>query len=226
MAGTVARTLLYALVAAASPMALTATLAVLHTRRPRMNGFVFAVAFLLGSLFIVILVLAVGAAGPSDDLKGTFGDALAFLLGIVLLAAAWRLRHGLPARRRNSSARTQAVLDALTRLNAAGAFSIGAALGIGGPKRLTLTVIAATTISAAGLSNSQDAVLSALYIVVASILVWVPVAAYLVAGRRANEWLEAGAGWLKAHQHAVTMVLLVVFGLALVGDGLAGLLQA
>ena len=224
MAQTLVRTLLYALLAAASPTALTATLVVLRSRRARLNGFLFAAAFILGSLVVVVIVLVLGATGPSENSKSAVAGALALLLGVLLLGAAWRVRHGLPARRTETSGRTQAVLDRLARLNAAGAFSIGAALGVGGPKRLTVSIIAATTISAAGLSRAEDVRLSTVYVVVASVLVWVPVALYLVAGPRAREWLDDGEDWLKTHRHEVTMVLLIVFGVALVADGLSELL--
>jgi Sap, sulfolipid-1-addressing protein len=224
MAQTLVRTLLYALLAAASPTALTATLVVLRSRQARLNGFLFATAFVLGSLVVVVIVLVLGATGPSENSKSAVAGALALLLGVLLLAAAWRARHALPARRTETSGRTQALLDRLARLNAAGAFSIGAALGVGGPKRLTVSIIAATTISAAGLSRAADARLSTAYVVVASVLVWVPVALYLVAGPRAREWLDDGEDWLKTHRHEVTMVLLIVFGVALVADGLSELL--
>ncbi len=224
MAQTLVRTLLYALLAAASPTALTATLVVLRSCRARLNGFLFAVAFILGSLVVVVIVLVLGATGPSEDSKSTVAGILALLLGVLLLGAAWRVRHGLPARKTEASGRTQALLDRLARLNAAGAFSIGAALGVGGPKRLTVSIVAATTISAAGLSRAEDVRLSTVYVVVASVLVWVPVAVYLVAGPRAREWLDDGEDWLKTHRHEVTMVLLIVFGVALVADGLSELL--
>ena len=45
---TVLSLLLYALIAAASPFALTATIAVLKTRLARLNGLIFAGGFLLG----------------------------------------------------------------------------------------------------------------------------------------------------------------------------------
>jgi hypothetical protein len=224
VAETVARTLLYALVAAASPIALTATLGVLHTHRARLNGFIFAAAFVLGSVLVIAVVYGIGAAGPSENDRSTFADALELLLGILLLSAAWRVRHGLPARRAGTGARTQAVLERLARLTPAGSFWIGAALGIGGPKRLTVTILAATTIGAAGLSTADDVRLSLLYLVVASVLVWAPVAAYLIAGARARRGLERVQASLKEHQHAMTMGLLLVFGVVLTGDALAALL--
>ena len=224
MGDTVVRTLLYALVAAASPMALTATLVVLRSSRARLNGIIFATAFLLGSLVVMVAILAIGAVGPSDEVQSAFAAGLELLLGILLLAAALRMRHGRPPRRTEVHERTQAVLVRLGRLNPAGALSIGAALGIGGPKRLTVTIVAATTISAAGPTTAQAVRLTVLYVVVASVLVWCPVAVYLVAGERASEWLGAAEDWLEAHRRAVAMALLLVFGGALVGDALAELL--
>src|SRR5262245_2771840 len=205
-------------------MALTATLVVLRSSRARLNGFIFATAFLIASLVVVLVILAIGAVGPSDTVQSTFATGLELLLGILLLAAALRMRHGRRPGRTEAHERTQAVLARLARLNAAGALSIGTALGIGGPKRLTVTIVAATTISAAGPTTAHAVRLGVLYVVVASVLVWCPVAIYLVAGERASEWLGAAEDRLEAHRRAVAMALLLVLGGALVIDALVELL--
>jgi hypothetical protein len=109
-------------------------------------------------------------------------------------------------------------LTALTALPA------GLVLGIGGPKRLTLTIVAAGSISAAGVADDAQLGLAVLYVVVAGLLVWVPVLAYVLAGRRADALLDGAQVWLAAKQRTVAIWSLLVVGVVLVVDGSVRLL--
>ncbi len=97
----------------------------------------------------------------------------------------------------------------LTPLTAA---LMGTLFGLGIPKRLTITLVAAATLTAAGLSRPEEVSLALLYIAVAGVLVWAPVAIYVVAGRHANALLAAGQRWLTENQQRVGTVTLLVFG--------------
>lgn len=198
---------------------------ILRSRRAQLNGFIYAVAFLIGGLLIMSIVLAFGSIGPNQDARKTAAQVLELLLGLLLLATAWRLHRGeAPRESPDRPGRTQAALAKLSGLTPPAAFSAGLLLGIGGPKRLTIAVVSAATISGAGLTTGEDIVLVVLYVVVAATLVWAPVGIYLVAGARARTWLTTAEEWLTANQRLVAMYSLLVFGLALVGDALAQLL--
>ena len=97
-------------------------------------------------------------------------------------------------------------------------------LGIGGPKRLTIAIVAATTVSVAGLSTGEEVGLGVIYVLVAGVLVWVPVAMYLVAGQRATGWLGDAQEWLRSNQRAITIYSLVILGSVLVAEALIELL--
>jgi hypothetical protein len=173
----------------------------------------------------VVVVLTAGLIGtPSDKSRDTFVSLLELGLGVLLLVAAWRLRHGAALREGSSSGRTQMVLARLSHLTPAAAFSAGVFLGIGGPKRLTISIVTAASISAGGLSAAQQAGAVAVYVLIAALLVWVPVAFFIVAGERASGWLTSAEDWLTANQRAVTSISLFVFGVVLVGDALGQLL--
>jgi len=224
MGETTLRILLYGLIAALSPLAFAATIAVLKSRRARLNGLIYAVAFLLGESVVVLLVIGVGAiTAPGQDSRQTAAAVLELALGALLLAAAARVHRGVAARQ-SSDGRTRRLLARLEGLTAWLAFWAGFLLGVGGPKRLTLSIIAATTISAAGLSSPDQVVAGALYVVVGGLLVWVPVALYLVAGKRSAAWMARAESWLTANQRTVTVGSLAVFGVVLVVDGLVQLL--
>ena len=61
----------------------------------------------------------------------------------------------------------------------------GLVLGIGGPKRLLLTALAATAITTAGVGDAAEAALVVWYCALATVLVWAPVIVYVLLGERA-----------------------------------------
>jgi hypothetical protein len=89
---------------------------------------------------------------------------------------------------------------------------------------LTIGVVAASTIAAADLTTQQNLGAAALYVSVASVLVWGPVAVYLVAGRRSRAWLAQAEAWLTARSRLLAVVSLLAFGALLVVDALVELL--
>lgn len=89
------RVFLYGLVAATSPLALTTTLVVLRSGRGRINGVLYAGAFVGASTAVLVLVVVVGTATSlgADDGHPRFQAALALSFGVVLLYAARYVRR-------------------------------------------------------------------------------------------------------------------------------------
>ena len=225
MGETIGRAVLYGLIAAASPLAFAATAVVLRSRRARLNGVIFAAAFLLAGFGVVLVVVAIGsAAAPGPGGSSSLAAWLELALGVLLLAVGLRLRGGSAPAKVDGPGRTQALLDRLALITPKTAFPAGALLGIGGPKRLTIGIVAATTISGANLTTTESVVAAVLYVAVASTLVWAPVALYLVAGRRTRAWLSDAEAWLLENQRLFAAVSLLVFGALLAADGFARLL--
>ena len=221
---TVLQVLFYGLVAAASPLALTSTLVVLRSRRGRLNGFIFAAAFLFGGGLVWLILLSLGAVTSLNEGDRHATAIFELALGVLLLAAAWRVRRGFAPKRGAGAGRTRALLARLEQLTPTAAFPVGALLGIGGPKRLTIAIVAATTVSVAGLSTGEEIGLAVVYVLVAGVLVWVPVAMYLVAGQRAAGWLGDAQEWLRSNQRAITIYSLLILGSVLVAEALVELL--
>ena len=105
------------------------------------------------------------------------------------------------------------------------ALGTGAALGIGGPKRISVTLVVTAAIAAAGLGSAGALGLAVLYVAVATILVWVPVLLYIVLGRRATEWLANGQRWGRQHKELLTFYPSAVLGTVLVIDGIVQLVR-
>src|SRR5215510_12623151 len=87
------RVFLYALVAATSPLALTSTLFVLRSGRPRINGILYAGGFLFTQTFVLVLALAIGVASVTHgDHHEDIEYGLTLFFGVLLLVAAFYLR--------------------------------------------------------------------------------------------------------------------------------------
>ncbi len=225
------RIFLYALVAATSPLALGATLAVLRTTKPRINGLVFAVSFVVAQTVVLIIVFVIGdeslgnRESAHETLAGLF--VLAFGLALLVAAAHLRRRRGMPHEPRAAAAsRTKALLDRLEHLTPRAAAGTGILLGIGGPKRLGITIICAGTITAASLARSEDLALGTMYVLLGTALVWVPVVLSVVFGKRATDWMNQAQAWAQAHQEPLTYYPMIVVGIALVGDAVIGFLTS
>jgi hypothetical protein len=222
---TAIRILLYAVVAAGSPVALLTALVVLTSRRGRVNGAAFLAGFVLGQSAAFLAAVLVGSAATTDRPTGhehlSAGLELAF--GLALLGLAWpeRRRAGRPSA---GPSRTERLLGRLKGLRPETAFSVGALFGVGGIKRLTITIVAGATVGIAGLLPAEDALLGALYVVVATVFVWLPVGIYVVAGEHADRWMEAAERWLLANELRLTFVSTLVFGFLLTSDALYRLL--
>jgi hypothetical protein len=219
---------LYGLLAGASALAITSVVAVLRTSRGRVNGTAFAVGFVSTQLVVTVVALGIGLQsvpqhGQSHQL---FESTLRVLVGIALLAAAWQVRHAhaRPPRRRQSrlAERRDAALTRLGSLRPGAMLGAGGLLGIGGPKRLTLALLAAATIAAGSLSTTTEYSFVAVYVAIATMLVWVPVMLTLGFGSQAAEWTAAAQAWWRTHRSTAVFVPLVVLGGYFLGVGIAG----
>jgi hypothetical protein len=219
--------LLYALVAGASPLALASTLVLLHGSHARWRSTAFAVGVLLGQVAVCALAFALGEASIPGSQSGrdTTRAVLELGFGIALLVAAWYVRYRYVPKTATTSSRSKAALARLDRVHAPAAFGTGVALGIGGPKRLGITLIAVTTISAAGWSTGAEISWALVYVVIATAVVWSPVGLALVFGARATGWMQDAQVWLAAHRQAMTYHSLVVLGVLVSIDAVIGLLR-
>jgi hypothetical protein len=207
----------YALVAAASPLGLAATLTVLRTGR--IQALVLAIGVVVGQLLACAVLVLIGAASVRHQTKRPYVEGvLELLVGLALLVLAFRA-HRLPGQKEPGSGRSRQILDRLGRVRLTTDFVGGLALGIGGPKRLVLTALAAASITAAGVKGATEAVLVLWYCGLATVVVWGPVLAAILLGDRAVDLLDQGFRWLTRHQRVVTVAVLLVVGSFFVAHG-------
>ncbi|MGA9278917.1 GAP family protein, partial [Ilumatobacter sp.] len=101
------------------------------------------------------------------------------------------------------------------------AFGLGLLLSGVNPKNLGLTIAASASIGAAGLSGGEQAATVAVFILIASITIIVPVVGYLIAGERATPLLNTMKDWLTQNNATVMTILFVVLGAKVLGDGIS-----
>jgi hypothetical protein len=216
--------LLYALLAGFSALAFAATIAVMQAGRLKTLG--FGIGFVLGQVFTcsLFVIFGVVVTGASKRTHSALLATLELLLALFLIVVALRVRRALPVETEGSSERTQAVIERLSRMRLLTTSIAGFMLGIGGPKRLVLTALAATAITTAGVGDAREAVLVVWYCALATVLVWGPVSVYVLLGDRAVGVMTRAQQRLARRQPGVKVYALLVLAGVLILDAIRLLL--
>ena len=201
---------LYALLAGLSPVAFAAAIAVMPAGRLKTIG--FGIAFVLAQSLTcsLLVIIGVAATGSSRTSHPDLHAGLELILAAVLVWLAAQAHGNLAAPRERSSPRMRELLERLGRLRFLTTLLAGLLLGIGGPKRLVVTALAATTISTAGLHDSGEAALVVLYTAIASVLVWGPVILFVFLGERTVAVMKRAQEEVARHQPHVTVYALLL----------------
>ncbi len=216
--------LFYALIAAASPLVLTATLVVIRSERPRTNSIAFLAGFLLGTTIAALLALMLGQAALERlDSLDTVNGLLALLVGLALGGdRPPRTSHPCASRGRDRSRRCP---HGATEPSPACCGLFG-----GRTPRLRRAqaahphLLGDGRVSEADLRGVEDLTLVVLYVAVATVLVSVPVGLVIVGGSRAATIVAEGETWLKANTALVRIWLTLGLGVVLAIDGLVRLI--
>ena len=216
--------LLYALLAGFSALAFAATITVMQAGRLKTLG--FGTGFVIGQVFTcsLFVILGVVVTGASKRTHSTLLATLELLLALLLIAFALRVRRAPQIETEDSSERTRTVLVRLRRMRFFTTSIAGFLLGIGGPKRLLLTALAATAITTAGVSDAEEAVLVVWYCALATVLVWGPVIVYVLLGDRAVGIMTRAQQRLAQRQPGVKFYALLVLAGMLILDAVSLLL--
>jgi threonine/homoserine/homoserine lactone efflux protein len=210
---------------ALSPVPIIAVILMLGTPRARSNGPAFAVGWVLGLVVVSVIVLA-AASGADDPDSGasTSADTVKLVLGLVFLVLALRQWRGRP--REGEEPTMPKWMSALDEFGAGKSFGLGAVLSGVNPKNLALTLAAAASIAQARLDGAESAAAVAVFVVLASLTVAGPVIFFLLAGDAASKPLASIKAFMSEHNAVIMMVVLLVLGAKLLGNGISGLSAA
>ena len=212
-----------AVAVALSPIPIVAVVVVLGAPRARTAGPAFALGWIAGLLAVsVVVVLLVGSASdPDSDDPGVNWLKLGIGIVFLLMAAKQWTKRPRPGKEPEVPG-WMATIDSATPPRAA---LLGMALSGANPKNLALTLTAAASIAEAGLDTTDTAIAVAVFTALGSITVAGPVLFYLLAGARAARPLAAVKQFMADNNAVIMMVVLLLLGAKLLGDGLAGLWQ-
>lgn len=204
---------------ALSPFPIIAIVLVLGSSRARTSGPAFAAGWIGGLLTVsIVVVLIVGAGREShgkDDGISWFQVAIGVLF-FVMAAKQWNKR---PQNDQQPEAPAwMATFDTAPPLKAAG---LGALLSGVNLKNLALTLAAAASVADTGLDTAQKAAAIAVYVVLGSVTVAGPVIFYLLDAERAARPLHVVRQFMSENHAVMMMVVLLLLGAKLLGDGLA-----
>ena len=124
----------------------------------------------------------------------------------------WRGRNGPTATTQWMSA-----IDEFTRVKA---FGVGLLLSAVNPKNLTICAVAGTMIGGASGKTVEQVAAIAVFTVIGTSTVAVPVLSYLVARDRLRPSLDGLREWLEQNSRAVVSALFMVIGLVLLAQAL------
>jgi threonine/homoserine/homoserine lactone efflux protein len=216
MINVVGETLSLAVGVAVSPVPIAAVIVMLFTPKAKTNAPVFLIGWVVGLSLVGFIVLLIPGLEASDGEPSTTTGVIKGVLGVLLLAAgwaAWRKRPG-----PGETAEAPKWMDTIDGFGVGKSFGIGFLLSAVNPKNLLLVAAAAATIAGAGLSGGEQATALAIFTLIAASTVAVPVIGYLIVGERADQTFANAKDWLIQNNSIVMAVLLLVFGVSLVGD--------
>jgi threonine/homoserine/homoserine lactone efflux protein len=223
MGEAIGRSLPLAIGVALSPISIIAVVVLLTSSRARSLGPVFVLGWLLGLVVVgAVVLLVVGPSGAGSSAQRTTRVSwVMIVVGVLLVVAAGRRLRG--HTRGGEEAPLPAWLGALDRLKPAAALGGGVVLGSVRPKSLLLVVGGAAIIAQTGIAAGQQAIAYAVFAVIATIGVGVPVVIYFAMGARSAALLGRLKSWMRRHNAVILAVVLVVIGVTLIGDGIGGL---
>ena len=210
-----------AIAVALSPIPIVAVVVVLGAPRARTAGPAFALGWIAGLFSVSVIVVLLLGSGSDSDSDDPGLNWLKIVIGIVflLMAAKQWTKRPKPGKEPDTPS-WMATIDSATP---ARAVLLGAALSGANPKNLALTLTAAASIAEAGLDTMDSAIAVAVFTALGSLTVAGSVLFYLLAGDRAARPLAAVKQFMADNNAVIMMVVLLLFGVKLLGDGLADL---
>jgi threonine/homoserine/homoserine lactone efflux protein len=208
---------------AISPMPIVAMVLMLITPKAKVNGFSFLLGWIIGiAIAGTICLLVIGPSSTDDD--GAPADWtywLKLVLGLLLLAVTvkeWRARPAADAE--VAMPKWMSALDGFTPPKAGG---MGVLLSALNPKNLVFIIGGATVLAQVDLPAGDQAISWAVFTVIATIGVAIPMGIYLFMGDKAAATLDGLKTWMARNNTAVMAVLLLIIGVKLIGDAITGL---
>jgi hypothetical protein len=171
---------------------------------------------------VALFALLAGLLQTQDSGEASLVAALIYLVvGALLVALSLRQWRGRPARGdRAELPKWMAEVDSITPSKA---LLLGLLLSAVVPKNLLLAISAGVIVGQAGLSVGEASIVIVVFTVIATSTLAVPVVAHLVAPARMRGPFERLREWLVENNVTIMVLLLLVIGVVMIGNGIASL---
>lgn len=204
---------------AISPVPIIAVIAALLSRSGARNAVALTAGWCLG---LVVVLVAFSMIGPiTSGEPGPVAGGVKLALGVLFLVLAYRQWRTRP--RPGDEPELPGWVAAIGDSSAGRAFGLGLLLSAVNPKNLGLSAAAGVELAEADLGPAGSAVVIAFFVVLGSVVMLAAVGARLAAPAQTAGALESLRTWLAANSSTVMLVLFVVLGSKLIGDGLGTL---
>jgi threonine/homoserine/homoserine lactone efflux protein len=212
----------FAVGVAISPMPIVAVVLMLVTAKGRVDGLMFLSGWLGGITVAgaVLLLVAGGRDASENGQPAAWIDWVKLVVGVLLLLVALRQWRARP--REGEAPATPKWMAALNEFTPAKAAGAGVLLSAVNPKNLLLIAAGAAAIAQTGISAGEQVVALTVFVLIGSVGVGAPVFLYFALGDRSRAPLEGLRTWMGRSNTAIMAVLLVVIGVKLIGDAVAG----
>lgn len=215
MTATFAEALPFALGIALSPFPVVPVILLLLSPRARVVGPIFWLTFAVGIALVAGVFATLSELIDFPEHPPTWASWTRIVLGILLVGLA--VRQWLA---RSDAKQTPSWLTSLQEAGPAAAARYGFLLSAANPKVLVLAAGGGLVIGAVPGGAGVGAVLVGLFAILSSLVVALPVVAFLLLGDRMVSPLRRVEQWLQRHNSAITAVVIGLIGLIV---GLAGL---
>jgi uncharacterized membrane protein YidH (DUF202 family) len=213
----------YAIGVMISPLSIIVVISMLSSKRAKSNSLTFLLGWILGLIIIGSVVLTIAGTqnfSPSSQpsIEASIIRVLAGVLLLYLAVRVWRVSIT-PGEQPPLLKR----INAIDTYTSARAFGLGLLLSAAYPKNLTLTIIAILNIAQAQVGDLLSTEVFAVFIIISSILVVVPILTSFVLGDKAAQTLDSWKAWNIEHYTAVMLVVFLALAAMNLGKGLSGL---
>jgi hypothetical protein len=210
-----------AVAVAFSSVPITVTILILLSPNRSRAALPFLVGWVTGVAAVIILGALFASALPTPPRRGpdTVTAVLLMLVGAALIVL------GVINQRRGSQSEDAGVPHWLSRVDSFGAlvaFAVAVLLDFR-PKGLLLGIAAGLALHAASVKAGEAAVLVAIYTVIATSTVVVPIVASFLAPRRVEPKLLAARDWMTHNGRLLTSLMMFLIGVVILGYGLTQL---
>jgi len=203
---------------AISPIPIIAAILMLFSPRATSTSTGFLLGWILGIVVATAVFTALAGTLKTGGEPSAVASWIKIGLGVLLVLVGirqWRGRGG-----QHDAPKWMAAIDDFTFPKALG---LGFLLSGVNPKNLIIAAGAGLIIGSGGMGGGGDAAAIALFTVIASSTVAIPVLAHLVAAERMTRPLESLRKWLQDNNATVMATMILVIGVVLVGKGVSGL---